>query len=519
MSTENRASEDRASKREWLGLAVIALPCLLYSMDLTVLNLAVPSFAAALRPTGAELLWIIDVYGFFVAGSLITMGTLGDLVGRRRLLLFGAAAFGVMSVLAAFATTAASLIAARAALGLAGATLAPSTLSLIRNMFRDPAERRFAIGIWVSSYSAGTALGPVIGGLVLEHFWPGAVFLIGVPAMALLLLAGPFLLPESRDTEAGKLDLPSAGLSLVAALLVVGGLKWIADGNSGATSFACIAAGVVSGVLFLKRQPRLRVPLIELRLLRSPAFAVAFAAYGLSSFLGLGLYIFESQYLQLVLGLTPLGAGVWTVPFALAVIVGSLLTPALSRRAGPGVLLPSGLVLAAVGLVLVTRIQPSDGPVTLGVLMAVYTFGLSPVFTLSTDLMVGSVAPERAGSAAALSETSAELGGALGVAVLGSIGTFLYRRAMDGVPLAPASVDVGAARRTLGAALSIAKEIGGPEGSALSEHARTAFMHSFQTAAGIATVLALALALTTAIIFRRDREASHLVAVSDQAPT
>lgn len=508
MSAEIRPSEDRATRREWLGLAVIALPCLLYSMDLTVLNLAVPVFAAELRPTGAQLLWILDIYGFFVAGSLITMGTLGDRVGRRRLLLIGAALFGATSVLAAFARTAETLIAARAALGLAGATIAPSTLSLIRTMFRDPSERRFAISIWISSYSAGTALGPLVGGLVLEHFWPGAVFLIGVPAMVLLLVTGPVLLPEFRDPDAGKLDLPSAGLSLVAVLLVVCGLKWIADGHLGATSFGCIAAGGVAGGFFVDRQSRLAVPLIELRLFRTPAFSVALAAYGLSSFLGLGLYVYESQYLQLVLGLTPFSAGVWTVPFALAVIVGSLLTPSLSRRVGPGVLLPGGFILAALGLILLARIQPSDGPVTLGVLMAVYTFGLSPVFTLSTDLMVSSVAPERAGAAAALSETSAELGGVLGVAILGSIGTFLYRRAMDGLSPSLVSVDIAAARRTLGGALSIAKDIGGPEGSELAERARSAFMDSFRVAADIAAFIALALALTTAVVFHRGRERS-----------
>jgi MFS transporter, DHA2 family, multidrug resistance protein len=186
----------KAGRREWLGLAVIALPCLLYSMDLTVLNLAVPRISADLRPTSAQLLWIVDIYGFVLAGLLITMGTLGDRIGRRRLLLIGAAAFGVGSVLAAFSPTAEMLIATRALLGLAGATLAPSTLSLIRNMFLDQQQRTVAISVWVSSYSVGAAIGPFVGGLLLEHFWWGSVFLIGVPVMVVLLVLGPVLLPE-----------------------------------------------------------------------------------------------------------------------------------------------------------------------------------------------------------------------------------------------------------------------------------------------------------------------------------
>ena len=217
---ESRGSPGRrrvtpnAGRREWIGLAVIALPCLLYSMDLTVLNLAVPHISAALRPSSAEQLWIIDIYGFLIAGSLITMGTLGDRIGRRRLLLIGAAAFGVASVAAAFSTTPAMLIATRALLGIAGATLAPSTLSLIRNMFLDPHQRTIAIGVWVTSYSLGGAIGPLLGGVLLQYFWWGSVFLIGVPVMLLLLVLGPVLLPEFRDPQAGRLDLFSAGLSL-----------------------------------------------------------------------------------------------------------------------------------------------------------------------------------------------------------------------------------------------------------------------------------------------------------------
>src|SRR3990170_1904108 len=197
----------RAGRREWVGLAVIALACVLYVMDLTVLHLAVPAVSRDLRPSSAQLLWIIDIYGFLVAGSLITMGTLGDRIGRRRLLMIGAAAFGVASILAALSTSAEMLIATRALLGIAGATLAPSTLSLIRNMFLDPRQRTVAIGVWVTSYAVGGAIGPLLGGVMLEFFWWGSVFLLAVPVMGLLLVLGPVLLPEFRDPQSSRLDL------------------------------------------------------------------------------------------------------------------------------------------------------------------------------------------------------------------------------------------------------------------------------------------------------------------------
>ena len=267
--TENLAPS-RAGRREWIGLGVIAIACMLYVMDLTVLHLAIPAISADLQPSSTQLLWIIDIYGFVVAGSLITMGTLGDRIGRRRLLMIGAAAFGAASVLAALSTSAEMLIGTRALLGIAGATIAPSTLSLIRNMFLDPDQRTRAIAVWITSFSVGAAVGPLLGGLVLEFFWWGAAFLINVPVMLLLLILGPRLLPEFKDPTAGRLDIASAALSLVAILTVIFGLKQFAQEGIGWLAVASLALGLAIGVAFVRRQRRLDDPLIDLGLFRVP---------------------------------------------------------------------------------------------------------------------------------------------------------------------------------------------------------------------------------------------------------
>jgi len=347
----------RAGRREWIGLAVIALPCLLYSMDLTVLHLAVPRLSVDLEPSSAQLLWIIDIYGFFVAGSLITAGTLGDRIGRRRLLLIGAAMFAIASVLAAFSRSAAMLIATRALLGIAGATVAPSTLSLIRNMFLDPRQRTTAVSIWLMSYSLGGAIGPLLGGVMLEHFWWGSVFLISVPVMALILVLGPMLLPEFRGPSAGKPDLTSAALSLAAVLTMIYGLKRMAQNGLTVTPIAFVIAGVLIGVAFVRRQERLTDPLIDLGLFRIPAFSASLVLYGVGILVMFGGFFFLPQYLQLVLGLSPFRAGLLTLPWAVAFIVGSLVTPPLSRIMPPAAVMSGGLALSAVGYFMLARVD------------------------------------------------------------------------------------------------------------------------------------------------------------------
>ena len=496
----------RAGRREWIGLAVIALPCMLYSMDLTVLNLAVPALSADLQPSSTQLLWILDIYGFLVAGSLITMGTLGDRIGRRRLLMIGAGAFGIASVVAAFSTSAEMLIVTRALLGLAGATLAPSTLSLIRNMFIDPGQRTFAIGVWVTSYSVGGAVGPLIGGLVLEYFHWGSVFLIGVPVMLLLLIVGPMLLPEFRDPEAGRLDLLSAALSLVAVLSVIYGLKRIAEQGVGWLPVVSVLAGFLIGYGFVRRQRKLADPFIDVGLFRSPAFSASLAAYTLGTFVAFGVYIFIAQYLQLVLGLSPLQAGLWMVPSMGAYIVGSMVVPAIAQRVHPAYAMGAGMVIAAVGFGVLTRMNQGPALVMLVTGSIIYSLGISPVVILATDLIVGSAPVERAGAASAISETSSELGGALGIAILGSIGAAVYRGLMvDAVPSGVPTRAADVARSTLGGALAEAGRLPGGAGAELIDTARAAFVQAFEVTAAISAAISLATAVLAWVLLRRVR--------------
>jgi DHA2 family multidrug resistance protein-like MFS transporter len=493
----------RAGRKEWIGLAVIALACVLYVMDLTVLHLAVPAISADLRPSSAELLWIIDIYGFLVAGSLITMGTVGDRIGRRRLLMIGAGAFGVGSVLAAFSTSAGMLIATRAVLGVAGATLAPSTLSLIRNMFLDPRQRTQAIAIWITSFSVGGAIGPLAGGVVLEFFWWGAVFLLAVPVMALLLILGPRFLPEYRDPAAGRPDLASAALSLAAVLAVIFGLKQIAQDGLAWLPVLSIVAGLVMGRAFVWRQRRLADPFIDLRLFRNRAFSASLATYGVGILLVFGGFLFLPQYLQLVLGLSPLEAGLWTLPWALAFVVGSNVTPIIARRIRPAPLMAGGLVLAGVGFGVFTQIDGGSGFGVIVLGSVLFSLGTSPLFTLTNDLIIGSAPPERAGAAAGISETSAELGGALGIAVFGSIGVAIYRGVLTGA--VPAGVPVAAAeaaRDTLAEALTVARELPGPVGAALVEVARGAFTQGLHVAALISLIAAIGLGTFVLVLLR-----------------
>jgi DHA2 family multidrug resistance protein-like MFS transporter len=434
------------------------------------------------------------------------MGTLGDRIGRRKVLLAGAVAFGVFSIMAAFSSSPEMLIASRALLGLAGATLAPSTLSLIFSMFQDPKQRSVAISIWISAFSAGSAIGPVLGGILLEHFWWGSVFLLAVPVMAALLVLGPIVLPEYRDANARRIDLISAALSILAVLGVIFGLKQIAQDGFGALPAASIVAGLVLGALWVRRQLTVPDPMIDLRLFRLPAFSGSLVINFVTVFVAVGYFLYIAQYLQLVLGLSPLQAGLWSLPSAITFIVGSQLAPRIVRRVRPAYVIAAGLVFAAVGLAMLTQAGASGG---LGILVAasvIISLGFGPVITLTTELIVGSAPPEQAGAASGISETSGELGGALGIAILGTIGVAIYRaRLGDQLPSSIPADAAAAARDTLGAAVTVAGQLPQTLGQEVLNVSRDAFVAGMHLTAGIAAVVAVAIAILAVVLFR-DRE-------------
>ncbi|NUK08751.1 MFS transporter [Streptomyces lunaelactis] len=494
-------SPHRAGPREWLGLAVLALPTLLLSIDVSVLHLAVPHISEGLNPSASEMLWIIDIYGFMIAGFLVAMGTLGDRIGRRKLLLIGAAAFGVASVAAAYASDPAMLIATRAALGIAGATLMPSTLALISNMFRDPKQRGVAIAVWVTMFSVGIALGPVVGGAMLEIFWWGSVFLLGVPIMALLLVAAPALLPEYRDTNAGRLDLTSVALSLAAILPVVYGLKEVAKDGLALLPVLILVAGLLVGAVFVRRQSTLTNPLLDLGLFRNRSFCTALVTLLLSMLVAGGTYLFVTQYLQLVAGLSPMKAGLYLLPAAFALIVTSVLSPVAASKIRPAYVVAVGLVVSALGHVMLSLTDSSTGVAQVVTGFALVYAGGGPLIALGTDIIVGSAPPEQAGSASAISETSTELGMALGVAALGSVGTAVYRSEVN----TPPNVSEGAAQvagDTLAGAADVAKELPVEVAAALLGSARDAFTSGMNVIGAIGALVAVGTAVLVAAVIK-----------------
>jgi MFS transporter, DHA2 family, multidrug resistance protein len=494
-------SVTKAGRREWLGLAVLVLPCFLVSMDGTVLNLAAPRIVADLRPGGAQLLWILDGYVFLVAGSLLAMGALGDRIGRRRLLLIGVTLFCAGSLAAAFARTAGLLIVARLLMGLAGASLMPSTLALIRGLFADRRQRTAALGVWSASFSLGGLLAPVLGGVLLERFWWGSVFLVALPATLLLLAVGPALLPEFRDPDAARFDVVGAAQSLLALLALVYAIKRFAAGGAPAGAVVAMLLGIGLGAAFVRRQRRAARPMIDPGLLRNSAVRVAIVGNALTFFALYGTEVAVAQYLQWVLGLSPLRAGLWSVPSVLAYLAGTAIAPVAVRRFPPVRVIGAGLLVAAVGCAL---LSVGRFPLVVAGTM-VFGIGLAPVYALCTDLIVTHARPEQAATAGAVGETAAELGGALGIALLGSLGVGVYRSAMP-VAIGGLSPDaVADARRTLGDAATVAGGLPAPRGGELLQQALSAFEQAFAAIAG-AAALTIVLALTTVtLISRRSR--------------
>ncbi|MFI9024893.1 MFS transporter [Streptomyces sp. NPDC053560] len=487
----------------WLALGVLVLAVLLVGVDATVLGLAAPYLSEDLRPSGTQLLWIGDVYSFVIAGLLVSMGSLGDRIGRKKLLLTGSVAFGAMSALAAYATTPEMMIAARALQGVAGATLMPSTLALIRNLFHDPRERSLAVGVWGAAASAGTAVGPVLGGFLLGHFWWGSVFLINLPVMVVLVAVGIKVLPESRNPKPGPWDLASVGLSLVGMIGVVYAVKEAAAHGVGIGVAVAGVIGVLALVGFVRRQLRLTTPLLDMKLFSNRGFSGAVLA-DLLTILGLaGLLFFLSQFLQMVQGRSPLNAGLVELPAAVGAMGAGLAAGHVARRLSVRAVVSGGLVLVGLGLGACAWVSATTATPVLGTILFVVGVGAGFSFTVTADVILSSVPKEQAGAASAVSETAYELGSALGIALLGSVVTGVYRNftAPGGVP----ADAVGAARESLGGAVETAGDLPHRAGEALLHAAQGAFTDGMEVAAVVGGVISLSAAAAAWILLRGHR--------------
>ncbi|WP_427133787.1 MFS transporter [Pseudarthrobacter sp. S9] len=504
-------SRPRAPWRDWLALALLMFPVLLVAVDNTALTFALPAIARSLDASGLELLWIVDTYPLALAGLLVAMGSLGDRIGRRKLLFIGSTGFAAVSAATAFAPSAEWLIAGRAGLGFFGAMLMPSTLSLIRNIFPEPNRRRLAVAIWAAGFSGGAALGPIAGGWLVEHFWWGAVLLVAVPIILPLVLLGPALIPESRDPKPGRVDVPSIILSLLVMVPVVYGVKALASHGLAFEPLTSIGLGLVMGYMFIRRQQALArggttAPMLDVSLFGNRVFSTAITANVLALFSYNGFILFLAQHLQLIEGQSPSASGVAMVPALIATVAAGLLVVPLVRKVRPGFVVAGGLLLSAAGYFLVAFGNHGNGPALLLTALMILCLGVGAAETISNDLILGAVPADKSGAAAAISETGYEVGSLLGTAILGSILTASYQhnlRLPAGVfELAPDTA-TSQAGETLAGAVELAQTLPAPVAEAVTAAARVAFESGVHVTAAIALVLMAGASVLAAVVLRK----------------
>ncbi|MFI0353080.1 MFS transporter [Actinomadura sp. 9N407] len=498
----------RAGRREWVGLAVLGLPTFLVAMDFSVLYLGVPHLTADLAPSGIQQLWIVDIYGFLIAGFLVTMGTIGDRIGRRTLLLGGGAAFGIASVAAAFSTSPEMLIASRALLGVAGAAVMPSVLALVTGMFTDQKQRSRALAVYLTCFMGGTTLGPLVGGVLLEYFWWGSVFLVAVPGIVLLLVFGPSLLPDQKAPRPGKLDPVSVVLSLATILPFVYGLKELARNGWEWGPAVALVSGIAAGVVFVQRQRRLEHPLLDLRMFGDRTFSSALTLFFVTAMVGTGTLLLVTLYLQNVTGLTPLEAGLLLVVPNVLMIIGNLSTPPLANHIRPAYLIAGGLLVAAAGYMIFALADSASGPETIFIAMCVVMLGTAPLAALCNHLAMGAVPPDKAGSGASIVQTITELGLGLGIATFATLGTAVYGSNVEGAlgSLPPDAAD--AARESIDRAIAAAGRLPAEQGGDLMAAARDAFTSGVHVVGIVAAIFYAGLAVLAMWAFKHVRN-SH----------
>jgi MFS transporter, DHA2 family, multidrug resistance protein len=512
-SAPTRAGGRRPAGR-WTVLIVLCTSLLLVSVDATVLHVAVPAVSRDLRPTSTQLLWIVDAYPLVCASLLILFGTLGDRTGRRRVLLLGYGIFALASALAAYAHSAEALIGARALLGVGGAMIMPATLSILRQVFTDRRERALAVGVWSAVAAAGAALGPLFGGLLLEHFWWGAVFLINIPLMAASLPVGRRLLPESTGSGDGPWDVLGAVLAAAGLFGVILGVKQAGDGEPLAPGTVLpFLAGAALLALFVRRQRTHTHPLIDMKALARPAFGTAVGCIVLTVLALVGLALLAAQYLQLVLGLSPLETGLRLLPLSVAAIAAGLVGARALRRLGPRLMVALGFVVTAVAVLCLVAVGQQDQPVLLVGAFVLLGFGLETTLFGCYESMLSEAHADTAGGTAAVGETAYQLGAGIGIALLGSVMNAAYApgvRDLHGVP----SDASRAAGHSLGEAYGVAGRLGDPAGEVLMAAARGAFVHGLHVTLLVSAGLLLLGALAA---LRLPRVMEHTRRPGDEA--
>ncbi|SFD67222.1 MFS transporter [Streptomyces aidingensis] len=482
----------RGARNRWAVLAVLCASLLLVAVDATVLHVAVPAVTADLRPGPIALLWIVDIYPLVCASLLILFGTLGDRVGRRRVLLLGYGCFGGASALAALAGSPEVLIAARALLGVGGAMIMPATLSLLRHVFPDRRERALAIGVWSAVAAVGAALGPLVGGVLLEHFWWGSVFLINIPLMAVCLPVGRWLLPECTGDGTGPWD-------VLGAVLAAGGLFGVilavkrAGGGDLFSPGTLLLAGLGAALLtvFVRRQRRRHCPLLDLSAFRRAAFGTAVGCIVLTVLALVGLALVAAQYLQLVFGLSPLQTGLRLLPLSVAAVAAGLAGSRMLTLMGPRTMVSLGFLLTAVAVLALLGLGEQDRPGLLTAAFVMLGFGLETTLFGAYESMLSDAPAAQAGEAAAIGETAYQFGAGLGIALLGSIMNAVYGPGVGRVA-GLAEADLAAARHSLAEAYAVADQVGGEAGEALRLTARHAFVSGTHSVLVVSALLLLA---------------------------